>query len=52
MGKVNMATIKPWINQRITELLSFEDDVIIGFIYNQLEEKVCKLIYISKDSII
>ena len=44
MNKVNMATIKPWINQRITALLGFEDDVIIGFIYNQLEEKVCKVV--------
>ena len=40
MSKVNMDTVKPWVNQKITALLGFEDDVIIEFIYNQLEERV------------
>jgi len=40
MTKVNLDTIKPWINQKITEMLGFEDDVVIEFIYNQLEERV------------
>ena len=40
MSKVNLDTIKPWINQRVTELLGFEDDVVIEFVYNQLEERV------------
>eukprot|EP00051_Salpingoeca_urceolata_P003389 m.57382 g.57382 ORF g.57382 m.57382 type:complete len:121 (-) comp12734_c0_seq2:932-1294(-) len=38
MNKVNLETIKPWITRRITELLDFEDDVLIDFIFNQLEE--------------
>lgn len=38
--KVNLDTIKPWINQKITEFLGFEDDVVIEFIYNQLTDKV------------
>lgn len=40
MSKVNLDTIKPWIYKRVTELLGIDDDVIIEFIFNQLEEKV------------
>ena len=40
MTKVNMDTIKPWITQRVTDMLKFEDDVVIGFIFNQLDERV------------
>lgn len=39
MNKVNVETLKPWISQRITELLGIEDDVLVEFVYNQLEEK-------------
>lgn len=40
MSKVNVDTIKPWIAQRITELLGIEDDVLVEFVYNQLEPRV------------
>jgi len=40
MTKVNLDTIRPWVTRRITELLGFEDDVVIEFIFNQLEERV------------
>uniref|UniRef100_A0A674ER80 Serine/arginine repetitive matrix 1 n=3 Tax=Salmoninae TaxID=504568 RepID=A0A674ER80_SALTR len=39
MTKVNLEVVKPWITQRVTEILGFEDDVVIEFIFNQLEEK-------------
>ncbi|TNN83134.1 Serine/arginine repetitive matrix protein 1 [Liparis tanakae] len=39
MTKVNLEVIKPWITQRVTEVLGFEDDVVIEFIFNQLEDK-------------
>jgi serine/arginine repetitive matrix protein 1 len=32
--------MKPWITQRLGELLDIEDDVVIEFVFNQLEEKV------------
>lgn len=44
MTKVNLEVIKPWITQRVTEILGFEDDVVIEFIFNQLEEKVMSLL--------
>jgi len=40
MTKVNLDTIKPWVTRHITELLGFEDDVVIEFIFNQLDERV------------
>jgi len=40
MKKVNMDVMKPWIAKRVTELLGgLEDEVLIGLIYNQLEQQ-------------
>jgi serine/arginine repetitive matrix protein 1 len=39
MKKVNMDVIKPWVAHRVTELIGFEDEVLINFIYSLLEEK-------------
>jgi len=39
MSKVNLDTIKPWITQRVTQLLGVEDDVVVEFIFNMLEKK-------------
>ena len=38
MSKVNLDIIKPWISKRITEMLGFEDDVVIDFCFNMLEK--------------
>ncbi|PWZ54292.1 PWI domain-containing protein C825.05c [Zea mays] len=43
-SKVKMDVMKPWIAKRVTELLGFEDEVLINFIYGLLEEKVSNLI--------
>ena len=41
MSKVKLDVIKPWIAQKITEILGIEDDVVVEFVFNQLEaEKV------------
>ncbi|KAF9607589.1 hypothetical protein IFM89_037517 [Coptis chinensis] len=40
VSKVSMDVIKPWIANRVTELLGFEDEVLINFIYGLLEGKV------------
>ncbi|KHN21923.1 Serine/arginine repetitive matrix protein 1 [Glycine soja] len=39
MTKVNMEVIKPWITRRVTELLGFEDEVLINFIHGLLDAK-------------
>ncbi|OMO91165.1 hypothetical protein COLO4_18578 [Corchorus olitorius] len=40
MTKVKIDVIRPWIATRVTELLGFEDEVLINFIYGLLDEKV------------
>lgn len=37
MRGVKVDVIKPWIAQRVTELIGVEDDVLIAMIYNFLE---------------
>lgn len=37
--KVKMDVIRPWIANRVTELLGFEDEVLINFIYGLLDRK-------------
>ena len=37
LAKVNMEALKPWIAKRVTELLGIEDEVLVGYIYEQLE---------------
>merc|ERR1740137_297847 len=39
MSKVKVDVLKPWITKRTTEMLKIEDDVVLEFIFNQLEEK-------------
>ncbi|XP_012066964.1 serine/arginine repetitive matrix protein 1 isoform X4 [Jatropha curcas] len=39
MRKVKMDVIRPWIANRVTELLGFEDEVLINFIYGLLDAK-------------
>jgi len=40
MTKVKMDVIRPWIANRATEFLGFEDEVLINFINELLEGKV------------
>lgn len=39
MSKVKMDVIRPWIANRTTEFLGFEDEVLINFIYGLLDGK-------------
>jgi hypothetical protein len=47
MKKVKLEVIKPWITKKITELLGFEDEVLIGYIFSLLEAKVFHLVLFS-----
>ncbi|KAH6557727.1 hypothetical protein KP509_1Z098000 [Ceratopteris richardii] len=40
MTKVHLDSMRPWIANRVTQLLGFEDEVLINFIYGLLEEKI------------
>ena len=37
LAKVKMDALKPWIAKRVTELLGIEDEVLVGYIYEQLD---------------
>ena len=39
LAKVKLDVIKPWITKRVAALLGMEDDVIVEFIFNQLEDE-------------
>lgn len=39
MSKVKLDAMKPWISKKITEVLGIEDDVVVEFVYNQLEDE-------------
>jgi hypothetical protein len=36
--KVNWPVMSPWIAKRVTELLGIEDEVLIGTIFNELQD--------------
>jgi serine/arginine repetitive matrix protein 1 len=40
MKKVKLDVLKPWISEKITELLGFEDDILIGYVFGLLEQEV------------
>jgi hypothetical protein len=47
MRKVNLSVIRPWIAQKVTELVGFEDEVVVEYAMGLLEDKqepVCPLI--------
>lgn len=47
MEKVNLDTVKPWVVNRITNLLGFEDDVVTEFIFNLLENEKVRIVHMS-----
>ena len=42
LKKVNWEVMKGWVAKRITELLGLEDEVVIGYVLEQLENKEVK----------
>ncbi|KAJ6643959.1 Serine/arginine repetitive matrix protein 1 [Pseudolycoriella hygida] len=39
MTKVKLDELRPWIDKKITDILHGDDDIMVYFIYNHLEEK-------------
>lgn len=40
MSKIKFDVVKPWIQDKLTEILKIDDDVVVDFVYNQLDQKV------------
>lgn len=44
MSKVKLDVLRPWISKKITDILHIEDDVVVEFVYNQLEEEKVSIV--------
>ena len=44
MRKVNMTVLRPWIVNKIVELLGFEDELLVEYALGLLEDPVCSLL--------
>lgn len=49
---MKMDVIRPWIANRVTELLGFEDEVLINFIYSLLDGKVMYHLHFAHGNIV
>lgn len=45
MEKVNLDVIKPWITNKLIEILGVEDDVVMQYVFNMLESEKVKDLY-------
>lgn len=43
MSKVKLTVLRPWITARLNVLLGLDDDVVVDFVCNQLEESAVRL---------
>ncbi|KAJ3283693.1 hypothetical protein HDU79_008844, partial [Rhizoclosmatium sp. JEL0117] len=43
MTKVNVAVIKPWISKKVVELLGLEDELLINYIFEMLDDPKKKI---------
>ena len=50
ISKVNMQVITKWCSERLTEILGFEDDIVIGLVVNLLSAKVQHFLMLSSMS--
>jgi len=39
LAKINLEVLKPWITCKLNDILGIEDDVVIEYVFTQLEEK-------------
>ena len=39
LRKVNIAVLRPWIAKKVTEMIKFEDDVVVEYVFGMLEDK-------------
>jgi serine/arginine repetitive matrix protein 1 len=39
LRKINIAVLRPWIAQKVTEMIRVEDDVVVEYVFGMLEDK-------------
>jgi hypothetical protein len=50
MRKVNLQVIRPWITQKVIELVGFEDEVVVEYAMGLLEDESQPVRPLSRDS--
>lgn len=50
MERVNLDTVKPWISNKVLEILGIEDDVFIDYVINMLESERVSIDTIAVDN--
>jgi hypothetical protein len=50
MKKIRWEVMKPWVTQRVTELLGVEDEVVISMIFNVFEsEQFVRCLFVLRE---
>ena len=44
LNKVALQAMRPWVTNKITTMLGFEDDVVIEYVLNMLEVSVVRVV--------
>jgi hypothetical protein len=52
LRKVNISVLRSWVAQKITELLKFEDDVVVEYAYGLLENKDDPVSWLTHDLVL
>jgi hypothetical protein len=39
LRKVNIGVLRPWIARKVTEMIKFEDDVVVEYVFGMLEDR-------------
>ena len=39
LRKVNIGVLRPWIAKKVTEMIKFEDDVVVEYVFGMLEDR-------------
>jgi serine/arginine repetitive matrix protein 1 len=39
LRKVNIQVLRPWIAKKVTEMIKFEDDVVVEYVFGMLEDR-------------
>lgn len=47
LRKVNISVLRPWIAEKVTELIKIEDDVVVEYVFGMLEDRDTPVSHIS-----
>lgn len=39
LRKVNISVLRPWVAEKVTELIKVEDDIVVEYVFGMLEDR-------------